>query len=446
MEKGHFSGLCDRFTYSTPELTQQVRRFIWARLLLYLGAMSSYFIGVMGTLTFAMGAGVGDNAIAVGLLNLCIVFGQIRGGGLLDRMGPHFYLRIAVAGLVASGLLYQVVGTSVVGVYIGAAVFGFAWGMAETIPRSYPAYLTDDLDELKRINALVTLAGNIAIVVGPLVGGAISLVAPTQAVFLFMVACSALALIPGWGIEALRQPGELDGGADDMGEAAFSSTDGAPAGDSAPRGNISAGFSVIFGSSVLTLLFWATLLSFMGYGAFDPLESLFYRDVLNVGAEWMGWLSALSGVGGLIGAALAGVMPPRLINVRALLVVLCITGLGSLLYVATPFVLIACVGQFILGIAFSAFGPIKDTLVQVHTPLDRIGRVNAAMGAGYNMAGAIPLLCAPSLAHMFGVQGTLIAAGMLVAVVPLAILVVRRRELAQLVKSERVAEEELAEG
>lgn len=91
----------------TPELTQQVRRFIWARLLLYLGAMSSYFIGVMGTLTFAMGAGVGDNAIAVGLLNLCIVFGQIRGGGLLDRMGPHFYLRIAVAGLVASGLLYQ---------------------------------------------------------------------------------------------------------------------------------------------------------------------------------------------------------------------------------------------------------------------------------------------------------------------------------------------------
>ena len=205
MGKGHFSGLCDRFTYSTPELTQQVRRFIWARLLLYLGAMSSYFIGVMGTLTFAMGAGVGDNAIAVGLLNLCIVFGQIRGGGLLDRMGPHFYLRIAVAGLVASGLLYQVVGTSVVGVYIGAAVFGFAWGMAETIPRSYPAYLTDDLDELKRINALVTLAGNIAIVVGPLVGGAISLVAPTQAVFLFMVACSALALIPGWGIEALRQ-------------------------------------------------------------------------------------------------------------------------------------------------------------------------------------------------------------------------------------------------
>ena len=65
------------------------------------------------------------------------------------------------------------------------------------------------------------------------------------------------------------------------------------------------------------------------------------------------------------------------------------------------------------------------------------------MGAGYNMAGAIPLLCAPSLAHMFGVQGTLVAAGILVAAVPLAILVVRRRELAQLVERERRAEEGL---
>ena len=40
-----------------------------------------------------------------------------------------------------------------------------------------------------------------------------------------------------------------------------------------------------------------------------------------------------------------------------------------------------------------------------------------------------------------GVQGTLIAAGVAVAVVPLAILVVRRRELADLVRVERAVEE-----
>lgn len=421
------------FTYSSPQLTRQVLRLISVRLLLYVGAMSSYFIGVMGTLTFAVGADVVDNAVAVGLLNLLLVIGGMFGGSLLDRIGPRTYLRFCAGFLTFSGLLYQVVGTSIVGVFAGAAVFGLAWGMADVVARSFPPYLTDDLDELKRINALVTLTGNISIVIGPIVGGLITLVAPTQAVFLFMSACSALAYVPGWGFHALRTPArdELD---------TPEALDPAAAPGSRPRNSIYAGFSEIFGSSVLSLLFWATLISFMGYGAFDPLESLFYRDVLKVGAEWMGWLSALSGVGGIVGAVFAGVMPPRFINVRALLVVLMATGLGSFVYVSTPFVLVAAIGQFALGAAFSAFGPIKDTLVQVHTPLDRIGRVNAAMGAGYNMAGAFPLLCAPILAHIFGVQGTLVAAAVLVTVIPLLILILRKREIDRLVESERVQE------
>lgn len=74
--------------FSTPELTRQVRRLVAARLFLYLGAMSSYFIGVMGTLTFAMGAGVGDNVIAVALLNMCMVAGQFTLGVAFAAFGP----------------------------------------------------------------------------------------------------------------------------------------------------------------------------------------------------------------------------------------------------------------------------------------------------------------------------------------------------------------------
>lgn len=202
MKKGSIERGRRGLSFATPQLTHQIRRFIAARFFLYLGAMCSYFIGVMGTLTFSMGAGVGDNAIAVGLLNLCIVIGQIRGGALLDRIGPRVFFRLAAFGLIVSGLLYQVVGTSIAGVFLGAAVFGMTWGIADTVPRAFPAYFTADLDELKRINALVTLTGNLAIVIGPIAGGAIALVAPTQAVFLFMVACAAISLIPGWGIEA----------------------------------------------------------------------------------------------------------------------------------------------------------------------------------------------------------------------------------------------------
>ena len=38
------------------------------------------------------------------------------------------------------------------------------------------------MDELKRVNSMLTLVNNIATVVGPLVGGAIALVAPTDGV------------------------------------------------------------------------------------------------------------------------------------------------------------------------------------------------------------------------------------------------------------------------
>lgn len=138
MKKGSIDRERRGLSFATPQLTHQIRRFIAARFFLYLGAMCSYFIGVRGTLTFSMGAGVGDNAIAVGLLNLCIVIGQIRGGALLDRIGPRVFFRLASFGLILSGLLYQVVGTSIAGVFLGAAVFGMTWGIADTVPRAFP--------------------------------------------------------------------------------------------------------------------------------------------------------------------------------------------------------------------------------------------------------------------------------------------------------------------
>lgn len=61
----------------------------------------------------------------------------------------------------------------------------------------------------------------------------------------------------------------------------------------------------------------------------------FYRDVLHVGVEWMGWLSSASGVGAVLGAVLALRLPPHLVNLKTLLVALMSVGLGSLLYVGT---------------------------------------------------------------------------------------------------------------
>lgn len=402
----------------TGPLARQVTCLIALRACLYLGAMASYFIGIMGTLTFTLGQGVVESACAVGLLNFAQMAGNAWGGSLIDRRGVRAHLRIAIALIVACGIAFQPLSATPAGVLAGAAIFGFALGFADLVARSYPAYLTGRPDELKRINAILMLVGNVSIVVGPLIGGVIALALPTATVFLFMAACAALAVVPARWFRPLCAPRTA-------GDAAESG-DLDPLAAAADRGNpVAQGFSAIFSSGTLTLLFWSTMLAFVGFGAFDPLESLYYRDVLRVGAEWLGWLSSAVGVGGVVGTVLAGAVPARHITVRTLLGVLTMLGASCVLYVATSSPWVAMAGQLCVGVFNGAFMPIKDTLVQMNAPLSHIGRVSAAMTIGYNMGGVIPLLCAPLLASVFGVQGTLLGASCAVTAVPAAILVAR---------------------
>ena len=148
----------------------------------------------------------------------------------------------------------------------------------------------------------------------------------------------------------------------------------------------------------------------------------------------MGWLSSASGVGAVLGAVLALRLPPHLVNLKTLLVALMSVGLGSLLYVGTPYVGVALVGQIALGIAWGVVNPLHNTIVQTTAPLEQLGRVNSVMGFGNMFAGVAPLAIAPWLAATFGVQRTLVGAGMVVTAVPAALLLFGRNHLERAVK------------
>ena len=130
-------------------------------------------------------------------------------------------------------------------------------------------------------------------------------------------------------------------------------------------------------------------------------------------------------------------LPPRLVNIRTLMVVLFAMGVGCLVYVGTPYVGVALAGQVLLGLAFGVLTPLENTLVQTHAPLESLGRVNAVMGAGYTSAGVLPLFLAPGLADAFGVQAVLIGASCVVAAFPVACMAVLRKRIAALVAEER---------
>lgn len=419
--------LASLFSKPQSSLSVQAKRLVAMRFLIYTGFQTSYFIGVIGTLTYADDASVVATSLAVLFMNVFVILGSFAGGAALDAWGPRRHFLLSIVGALATGTAIIAFGSATGVVLLGAVFLGFTMGFAQPIATSYPAYLTNDPVELKDINSAIAMFSNVSIIVGPTLGGFAAAAASSRAVFVLMMLFTVLAFVVGWGFRP--QTSHIAGHAD-----ADSAEEGERAGRSSnpstsSRVTFATSIKTVFTNSVLALLFCIIFLSNFGYGAFDPLESFFYRDVLRVGVEWMGWLSSASGVGAVLGAVVALRMPPRLVSLKTLLVALMSVGLGSLLYVGTPYVGVAFVGQIALGVAWGVVNPLHNTIVQTTAPLEQLGRVNSVMGFGNMFAGVAPLAIAPWLAATFGVQQTLVGAGLVVTAVPAALLLFGRGHL-----------------
>ena len=417
--------LASLFSKPQSSLSVQAKRLVAMRFLIYTGFQTSYFIGVIGTLTYADDASVVATSLAVLFMNVFVILGSFAGGAALDAWGPRRHFLLSIIGALATGMAIIAFGSATGVVLLGAVFLGFVMGFAQPIATSYPAYLTDDPVELKDINSAIAMFSNVSIIVGPTLGGFVAAAASSRAVFVLMMLFTVLALVAGWGFRSQTSHVAGDADADSAEEGERVGQSSSPS--TSARTTFAASIKTVFTNSVLALLFCIIFLSNFGYGAFDPLESFFYRDVLHVGVEWMGWLSSASGVGAVLGAVVALRMPPRLVSLKTLLVALMSVGLGSLLYVGTPYVGVALIGQIALGVAWGVVNPLHNTIVQTTAPLEQLGRVNSVMGFGNMFAGVAPLAIAPWLAATFGVQRTLVGAGMVVTAVPAALLLFGRR-------------------
>lgn len=426
--------LASLFSKPQSSLFVQAKRLVAMRFLIYTGFQTSYFIGVIGTLTYADDASVVATSLAVLFMNVFVILGSFAGGAAFDAWGPRRHFLLSIIGALATGAAIIAFGSATGVILLGAVFLGFTMGFAQPIATSYPAYLTDDPVELKDINSAIAMFSNVSIIVGPTLGGFVAAAASSRAVFVLMMLFTVLALIAGWGFKP--RAGQAAGYEDEpaAGDITSDKVGQSPNSSASSRVTFATSIKTVFTNSVLALLFCIIFLSNFGYGAFDPLESFFYRDVLHVGVEWMGWLSSASGVGAVLGAVLALRLPAHLVNLKTLLVALMSVGLGSLLYVGTPYVGVALVGQIALGIAWGVVNPLHNTIVQTTAPLEQLGRVNSVMGFGNMFAGVAPLAIAPWLAATFGVQRTLVGAGMVVTAVPAALLLFGRNYLERAVR------------
>ncbi|MDM8275389.1 MFS transporter [Enorma phocaeensis] len=398
------------------------KRLIALESLQWCAVNAVYFLGLIGAATYELGGDAFLVAAITLVRNLCNSLANAAAGPVIDRVGPRKTALITLVAMLVMSVFMGIVPPSVPTLMFAAVMMGLGGGSINTCTRTYPVYLAQGRARLARLNGLMVFYSNIAYAAGPIAGGVLAGLFPTRVVFLFMAVCLVGAIAVTWGCrETVTPPREENSKLKDDKLGVVS--------------GVIEGARITMRTHDLRLIFVSGFLGFFAFGAFDSLESLFYRDVLVVDVVWMGVLSAVSGVGMAIGSYIFTKIPERKIDVPLLLATLAFVGIGSMIYVGTNILAVAIVGQFINGLAWGFMEPTQAILVQERTPMTHLGRVMGFVRLGLNSAGVIPLAIAPFLAATFGVQGVLFGASCIIAAVGISTYAVRRM-------SEHRAEEE----
>jgi predicted MFS family arabinose efflux permease len=245
------------------------------------------------------------------------------------------------------------------------------------------------------MNALVEGAGMAALITGSAAGAALAATVSLDAIFVFDAATSILAVAMLVTLPLLARDVETAGQA----RSGWS--------------ELRAGLAYSWSSRRLRFYLGMGASLWLIFGLFTALEPLFFRDVLGEGPETIGWVNSFFGAGLVAGTVLANRFTDRLRSARSVLALLALNGIGTLIYVGTSVLTIVVLGGIVWGVMIGLFAPAVRTMLHVNSPRDMVGRVMGTSQSLAEIAKLGPLVAAPALAGLFGVQETLAVSGVL---------------------------------
>jgi MFS family permease len=339
------------------------------------------------------------------------LFGSISLGGLLGpvsgSVADRFDRRqVMVLSELTSGAAYlSMVFAHAPGVLLAGALAAtilgapFRAASAAAIPNLVGA------EDLAWANAQLGAAVNVALVVGPLVGGA--LVAVSGASLVFAVNAATFA---------------ISGALIAFTSGVFGGHRQHPVDETHPTRELFAGFRLIFSNRRLAPLAAASALAYASFGAalvIDPALSRYF----HAGSVGYGLLTTMWGAGAVLGALVAGkvVTVPRAHKAVAWGMAAMALSLGSIVVLPT-FALIVAAGA--IGGAGSGFVFIPWLLLIQHHSTDAVrGRVVAAAEAFdqisflAGMGTAVPVITMTNPHHAYALAGLLLTAATLITAV-----------------------------
>jgi MFS family permease len=382
------------------------RWLMLANLFSEIGLTSVFFVGFAGYAAYGFGGEARIVAMVMFALTFCAMIGAAVGGIIIDRIGPRKTILLAGSVMFTACLFGQFVDGRFTVFLIFASAFGFASAMIRTGYASFAPYLQRNKSGLQKVNSLVTIGSYSAMIVGPAFGALIVSQFPTPRVFLITLLMVPLSML----LMYFRVREE------------YTPERKAKEERQHPLRELAEGARVIHRSRSLKFYLLAAIAMIFSFGAFDALESVFFKNILQIDIAWLGVMGAIIGVGLVLGSLTLSALPGRFVSASLLLILIAINGIGGVVYYSTHYLLVLGIGNFIMGFALGVFLPMIRTLIQADSPLESAGRVWGTIDMLRIGLLAVPLALSPFISGLIGVQLTLIAAGALTIVLALLLL------------------------
>jgi DHA3 family macrolide efflux protein-like MFS transporter len=386
---------------------RDIMRVVAARFISRVGGEAAFFVGIWGKAAYDLRMDAGQIALLMAVLAVGSILGTMVAGVLIDRYDPRRVLAIAELVFVPTALAF-LLPTTAWQFTVLAGLLGFFGAPALTASASIAPFLTGPDAGLEKVNAWIEGATSVSFVVGPGVGALLARFVSIDSVFVLDAATSLVAVFLIWGVRLHRAPAAASG-----------SPDVPPAPRSSALAELRDGLRYVYTNRALRYPVLLGTVMWIGFGSFGALEPLFYRDVLKVGIETLGYINAIFGLGLATGAWLAARLPERLMTARGLALVSVLVGLGGVLYVGTRSLVVVAIGAITWGVVAGVTEVVLKVVMQSATPDEYMGRSMSAASMHRQAGELLPLAVSPSLARLFGVQPVLIGGGLLLSVAAL---------------------------
>ena len=331
-------------------------------------------------------------------------------GTVIDRLGPKPTLGVAkVIGVGASVALLSADDFQTLALL--SALHGVAMALSMPALQSMPPRLVTQ-EHLARTNALVSLTDELAIVLGPAVAGVGIAAFGFRGAFVFDAVTYALGLVV---LPMVRlRPVALAEGEDEGPPVRFR--------------DALEGWRLIARTGALRRTVACTFAVHLLYGMALLAEPLYVRDVLERSEQVFAALQSTFGVFLVAGGLLAARLGERLASFKWVALGVGASGVTSIVYLGTPWVMVAFVGVALWGVATAVISGPSRTVLQRSSPERAHGRVLSAdfvAGSGAELGG---VGLAGVLVGAFGVPWSILGLGALVTAVATVLWRADRRD------------------